>query len=94
MTCDAARHPVTADCTPVQPGRPDCRLEGPTLYLLQMPYGGTRLLAAAFRSIGFDCWPTSDSDERTLELGGKYTSGEECYPQKIALGDYLSWSTT
>ena len=54
-----------------------------------MPYGGTYLLAAAIRSIGFDAWPTSDSDERTLDLGGRMTSGDECYPQKIVLGDFL-----
>src|SRR5450756_2771734 len=42
-------------------------LEGRRLYLPQMPYGGSYLLAAAIRSIGFDAWPTSDSDERTLE---------------------------
>ncbi len=64
-------------------------LEGRTLYLPQMPYGGSYLLAAAIRSIGFDCWPTSDSDERTLELGSRVTSGDECYPQKITLGDFL-----
>ena len=73
------------------PGRRsrDFGLEGRTLYLPQMPYGGTYLLAAAIRSIGFDAWPTSDSDERTLELGGRVTSGDECYPQKITLGDFL-----
>jgi predicted nucleotide-binding protein (sugar kinase/HSP70/actin superfamily) len=64
-------------------------LEGRRLYLPQMPYGGTYLLAAAIRSIGFDAWPTSDSDERTLDLGGRMTSGDECYPQKIVLGDLL-----
>jgi predicted nucleotide-binding protein (sugar kinase/HSP70/actin superfamily) len=64
-------------------------LEGRTLYLPQMPYGGSYLLAAAIRSIGFDCWPTTDSDDRTLELGGKVTSGDECYPQKITVGDFL-----
>jgi len=64
-------------------------LEGRRLYLPQMPYGGTYLLAAAIRSIGFDAWPTSNSDERTLELGGRATSGDECYPQKITLGDFL-----
>jgi predicted nucleotide-binding protein (sugar kinase/HSP70/actin superfamily) len=64
-------------------------LEGRKLYLPQMPYGGTYLLAAAIRSIGFDAWPTSDSDERTLDLGGRMTSGDECYPQKITLGDFL-----
>jgi predicted nucleotide-binding protein (sugar kinase/HSP70/actin superfamily) len=64
-------------------------LEGRRLYLPQMPYGGTYLLAAAIRSIGFDAWPTSDSDKRTLELGSRVTSGDECYPQKITMGDFL-----
>ena len=64
-------------------------LEGRRLYLPQMPYGGSYLLAAAIRSIGFDAWVTSDSDERTLELGGRVTSGDECYPQKITMGDFL-----
>ena len=64
-------------------------LEGRTLYLPHMPYGGTYLLAAAIRSIGFDCWPVTHSDDRTLDLGGKVTSGEECYPQKITVGDFL-----
>ncbi|MFA4965666.1 MAG: hypothetical protein WC709_08550 [Thermoleophilia bacterium] len=64
-------------------------LEGRRLYLPQMPYGGSYLLAAAIRSIGFDAWVTSDSDERTLELGGRVTSGDECYPQKITIGDFL-----
>jgi predicted nucleotide-binding protein (sugar kinase/HSP70/actin superfamily) len=54
-----------------------------------MPYGGSYLLAAAIRSIGFDAWVTSDSDERTLELGSRVTSGDECYPQKITMGDFL-----
>ncbi len=67
----------------------DFGLQGRTLYLPQMPYGGSYLLAAAIRSIGFDAWQTSDSDERTLDLGGRMTSGDECYPQKIVLGDLL-----
>ncbi len=64
-------------------------LEGRRLYLPHMPYGGTYLLAAAIRSIGFDAWPTTFSDERTLELGARVTSGDECYPQKITMGDFL-----
>jgi predicted nucleotide-binding protein (sugar kinase/HSP70/actin superfamily) len=67
----------------------DNGLGGRRLYLPQMPYGGSYLLAAAIRSIGFDAWPTSDSDERTLELGSRVTSGDECYPQKITIGDFL-----
>ncbi len=64
-------------------------LQGRTLYLPQMPYGGSYLLAAAIRSIGVDATTTTDSDARTLELGGKLTSGDECYPQKITMGDFL-----
>ena len=64
-------------------------LEGRTLYLPQMPYGGSYLLAAAIRSVGLDAQVTTHSDERTLELGGRLTSGDECYPQKITMGDTL-----
>ena len=73
----------------IQEAIADYGLAGRKLYLPQMPYGGSYLLAAAIRSIGFDAWPTSDSDERTLDLGGRVTSGDECYPQKITLGDFL-----
>jgi predicted nucleotide-binding protein (sugar kinase/HSP70/actin superfamily) len=73
----------------IQEAIADFGMQGRKLYLPQMPYGGTYLLAAAIRSIGFDAWPTSDSDERTLDLGGRMTSGDECYPQKITLGDFL-----
>ena len=59
------------------------------LWLCRMPYGGSRMLAGAFRSIGFDTRVTPEEDSRTLELGGKYTSGDECYPQRIVLGDYM-----
>ena len=60
-----------------------------TMYLPLMPYGGTRMLAAAFKSIGLDARPVPDEDARTLELGAKYTSGDECYPQRIVLGGFL-----
>jgi len=59
------------------------------MWLCRMPYGGSRMLAAAFRSIGLDARVTPEEDARTLELGGKYTSGDECYPQRIVLGDYM-----
>ena len=54
-----------------------------------MTYIGARLLAAAFRAVGIDAAVTPPSDERTLELGGLYSSGEECYPEKVTLGDFL-----
>ena len=73
----------------IQQAISDFGLEGRTLYLPQMPYGGSYLFAAAIRSIGLDAHVTTHSDERTLELGGRVTSGDECYPQKITVGDFL-----
>ena len=64
-------------------------LEGRTLYIHPMTQVGTRLLAAAYRSSGIEAYILPPSDERTLELGAMYSSGEECFPEKITLGDYL-----
>ena len=65
------------------------RLAGRTLWIPRMTYGGARMAAAVFRSIGIDAAVTPESDEQTLELGGLYSSGEECYPEKVTLGDFL-----
>ncbi len=46
-------------------------------------------MAAAFRSIGIEATVTPDSTDETLSLGGQYSSGEECLPLKITLGDFL-----
>ncbi len=46
-------------------------------------------MAAAFRSIGVAATVTPDSNDETLALGGLYSSGEECLPHKITLGDFL-----
>ena len=54
-----------------------------------MTYAGARMAAASFRSVGIDAAVTPESDDRTLELGGLFSSGEECYPAKITLGDFL-----
>ncbi|MFH1279959.1 MAG: hypothetical protein ABIK65_16470 [Candidatus Eisenbacteria bacterium] len=64
-------------------------LEGRKLYIPPMAYGSARTVAAVFRSMGIDAMPTPPSDEKTLELGGRYTSGDECYPEKVTLGDAL-----
>jgi predicted nucleotide-binding protein (sugar kinase/HSP70/actin superfamily) len=50
---------------------------------------GAATFAAACRSVGVDAAPVLPSNERTLELGGRYTSGDECYPAKITIGDFL-----
>jgi predicted nucleotide-binding protein (sugar kinase/HSP70/actin superfamily) len=47
------------------------------------------MMAAAFRAIGVDAAVTPDSNGETLELGGLHSSGEECLPHKITLGDFL-----
>ncbi len=54
-----------------------------------MSYASARLMAAAMRSVGLDATVTPDSDAETLELGGLHSSGEECLPHKITLGDFL-----
>ena len=64
-------------------------LAGRTLWIPRMTYAGARMFAATFRSKGIDSRVVPPSDERTLELGGLHSSGEECYPQKVTLGDFL-----
>lgn len=70
-------------------GRGKQSLTGRTLYVPQMSRGGAIAFAAAFRSVGINAWSSPDSDDRTLELGGKFTSGEECLPARVTLGDFL-----
>ena len=65
------------------------KLAGRTVWVPRMTHIGARMVAAAFRSVGIDAAVTPPSDEKTLELGGLHTSGEECYPEKITLGDFL-----
>lgn len=65
------------------------RLDGRTLWIPRMTYISARMMAAVFRSVGVNAAVTPESDERTLELGGLFSSGEECYPEKVTLGDFL-----
>ena len=54
-----------------------------------MSYATARLSARAFRSVGINAEVAPDSDAQTLELGGLHSSGEECLPHKVTLGDFL-----
>ncbi len=54
-----------------------------------MASGSARAFASAFRAIGLDAEPTPVSDHRTRELGARYTSGDECYPAKVTVGDFM-----
>jgi predicted nucleotide-binding protein (sugar kinase/HSP70/actin superfamily) len=69
-------------------------LKGRTLYIHPMTRAGARMLAASFRSIDVDAQVPPYSDTRTMELGNMYSSGEECLPEKITLGDYLKITET
>jgi predicted nucleotide-binding protein (sugar kinase/HSP70/actin superfamily) len=54
-----------------------------------MAYGSARAFVSALRAIGFEAEPTPPSDHRTRELGARYTSGDECYPAKVTVGDFM-----
>jgi predicted nucleotide-binding protein (sugar kinase/HSP70/actin superfamily) len=64
-------------------------LAGRTVYFPSMTESGVRAIAAGFRSIGIDAQAMPPSDDETLALGGRYSSGEECLPLKVTLGDTL-----
>ncbi|MHC4718247.1 MAG: hypothetical protein ACYS5V_14840, partial [Planctomycetota bacterium] len=65
------------------------RLAGRTMWIPRMTYSGARMMAAVFRSIGFDAAVVPEANDDTLELGGLYTSGDECYPEKVTMGNFL-----
>jgi len=54
-----------------------------------MAYGSGRTFAAAFHALGLEADITPPSDHRTRELGARYTSGDECYPAKVTVGDFM-----
>jgi predicted nucleotide-binding protein (sugar kinase/HSP70/actin superfamily) len=47
------------------------------------------VMAAAMRHCGVNAEALPPSDELTLELGRKYTTGKECYPSIITAGDIV-----
>ena len=69
-------------------------LKGRTLYIHPMTRAGARMIAAVFRSTEIDARVVPPSDERTMELGAIYSSGDECLPEKITIGDYLKVTET
>ncbi len=64
-------------------------LYGKKIYVPRMVEGSARALAAVLRSLGVDADVTPHSNSRTLELGGKLSSGDECYPLKVTMGDFV-----
>jgi len=49
------------------------------------------LMVAAFRRVGIDAELTPPSDAYTLDLGSRHTSGDECLPAKITVGDFMKY---
>ena len=62
---------------------------GKVVYAPAMAEGSVEAFCAVLRWMGIEALPTPPSDARTLELGGKYTSGDECYPAKVTVGDFV-----
>jgi predicted nucleotide-binding protein (sugar kinase/HSP70/actin superfamily) len=62
---------------------------GKKVWVPRMSASASRAIAAVLRSIGIDAEPIPESDSETLELGGRHTSGEECYPLRLTVGDFL-----
>lgn len=62
-------------------------LYGKTVYLPVMGEGGSEMFSAIFHRLGIETYVTPPSNARTLELGGKETQGDECYPSKVVIGD-------
>ena len=54
-----------------------------------MSYCAAKAVSAAYRAVGVEAYPSPTSNARTMELGAKYLSGEECLPEKITLGNFL-----
>ena len=59
-----------------------------TLYLPPMS-DHSKCMAAAFRSFGIKAEALPSSDSETVVLGRNHTSGKECYPMVLTLGDFV-----
>jgi predicted nucleotide-binding protein (sugar kinase/HSP70/actin superfamily) len=68
---------------------PDNPLAGKKVYIPAMAQGSSEAFASVFRWLGVHAEATPESNERTLELGAKATAGDECYPAKVTVGDFL-----
>jgi len=64
-------------------------LNGRKLHIPRMSIEGAEVLAAVFRSVGVQALVSPESDENTLKLAARFTTGEECLPERITLGNFL-----
>ena len=68
---------------------PDNPLAGKKVYIPRMPEASSLAFAHVFRWLGIDADLTPPSNERTRELGRKFSNGDECYPAIVTVGDFL-----
>lgn len=59
------------------------------LYVPEMDYGASRVFAAALRAEGLNARVVPPSSEKTLKKAAACTSGDECFPTQVTLGDVL-----
>ncbi|MDR0621784.1 MAG: acyl-CoA dehydratase activase-related protein, partial [Deltaproteobacteria bacterium] len=75
-----------------RPLRPIKCIRGPkpgqTVYIPPM-CDHTQTMAAAFRAAGIAAEALPESDQTTIELGRAQTSGKECYPLILCVGDFI-----
>ena len=64
-------------------------LAGRKVWIPDMSRGSCQAVAAALRSVDIDAECTPPADARSRELGMRHSSGDECYPLQIVLGDVL-----
>ena len=64
-------------------------VSGRTLLIPDMAPFGVRLIAASFRAVGVDAVVLDTY--KGLSLGREFTSGKECFPCQVTLGDILHY---
>lgn len=62
---------------------------GKKTWVPRMATGVSQALAAVLRSIGIDAEAIPPADAKTIERAGRHTSGEECYPLRLTVGDFM-----
>ena len=67
----------------------DHPLMGRRVWIPRMSTGGARVMAATLASLGVEADVSPPSDEETLRLASRYTTGEECLPQRVTLGNFM-----
>jgi predicted nucleotide-binding protein (sugar kinase/HSP70/actin superfamily) len=70
-----------------QTGVKQFNVSGRTLLIPDMAPFGVRLIAASFRAVGVNA--TVMDTYQGLSLGREFTSGKECFPCQVTLGDIL-----